>query len=95
MFANHYFNEDNLNSKNCTSSVLSYNSISNPVQKDGNVELFVRDVPYDEKRNMIIDYAEMNEVVDALEIADSLHLDVFEVNEIMVELINEGILKEI
>ena len=44
---------------------------------------------------MIIDYAEINGVVDALEIADSLHLDVFEVNEIMVQLINEGILEEL
>ena len=44
---------------------------------------------------MIIDYAEIHDVVDALEIADSLQLDVFEVNEIMSELIDEGILREL
>ena len=95
MFANFYSNENNLNSKNCTSSVLSYNSFSRPIKKDETVELFVRDVPYEEKRSMIIDYAELNEIVDALEIADSLQLDVFEVNDIMEHLINEGILKEL
>ena len=95
MFAKYYSNDDNLNSKNCRSSVLSYNSISNSVCKDENIELFVKDIPYDEKRRMIIDYAELNEVVDALEIADSLQLDVFEVNEIMIQLIDEGILKEL
>lgn len=95
MFARYYSNEDNLNSKNCTSSVLSYNSISNPISNNGNRVIFVKDVLYDKKRDMIIDYAELNEVVDALEIADSLHLDVFEVNEIMIQLIKEGILKEL
>ena len=43
---------------------------------------------------MIIDYAEINGIVDALKIADSLHLDVFDVNEIMIQLIDEGILGE-
>lgn len=95
MFANSYSNDDKLNSKNCTTSVLSYNSISNPIQKDETVELFIRNVPYEEKKEMIIDYAEIHDVVDALEIADSLQLDVFEVNEIMSELIDEGILREL
>lgn len=40
-------------------------------------EIFIKYIPYDEKREMIIDYAEINGIVDALEIADSLHLDVF------------------
>lgn len=57
--------------------------------------VYVRDFPDDEKRSMIIDFAELNEVVDALQIADSLHLDVFEVNDIMEQLIQEGILKEL
>lgn len=95
MFAKFYSREDNLNSKNCATSVLSYNSFSRPFQKEDNVELFVRAVPYEEKRTMVIDYAEANGVVDALEIADSLQLDVFEVNDIMKQLINEGILKEL
>ena len=42
-----------------------------------------------------IDFAESNGIVDALEIADALQLDVFEVNEIMVQLIKEGILEEL
>ena len=55
----------------------------------------LRDIPYDQQKEEIIDYAEKHRVVDALEIADDLHLDVFEVNEIMVELIKEGILEEL
>ena len=83
-----------LNSKNCSTSILSYNSISHPLPHENN-ELYVKDLPYDEQREKIIDYAELNGVVDALEIADALQLDVFEVNEIMIELIKEGILEEI
>ena len=101
MYANFYSYEDNLNSKNCTSSVLSYNSISDPLPNNHeDIELYVKDMPYEEKREKIkrekiIDYAELNRVVDALEIADALQLDVFEVNEIMVQLIKEGILEEL
>lgn len=57
--------------------------------------IVIKDIPYEEKREKIIDYAELNGVVDALEIADALQLDVFEVNEIMVQLIKEGILEEL
>lgn len=57
-------------------------------------EIFIKYIPHDEKREMIIDYAEINGIVDALKIADSLHLDVFDVNEIMIQLIDEGILGE-
>ena len=46
-------------------------------------------------REKIIDYAELNGDVDALEIADALQLDVFEVNEIMILLIKEGVLEEL
>lgn len=96
MYANFYSYKDNLNSKNCTSSVLSYNSMSRPLpSNDKNMELYVKDMPYDEQRNRIIDFAESNGIVDALEIADALQLDVFEVNEIMVQLIKEGILEEL
>ena len=94
MYANFYSYEDDLNSKNCTSSVLSYNSISKPLQDTHeDMELYVKKMPYEEQREKIIDYAELNGVVDALEIADALQLDVFEVNEIMVQLIKEGILE--
>ena len=55
----------------------------------------LRDIPYEQQKEEIIDYAEKHRVVDALEIADELKLDVFEVNEIMVELIKEGILEEL
>lgn len=36
-----------------------------------------------------------HEVADALEIADALRLDVFAVNDIMAELIKQGILEEL
>lgn len=96
MYANFHSYKDNLNNKNCTSSVLSYNSMSHPLpSNDENMELYVKDMPYDEQRKRIIDFAELNGVVDALEIADALQLDVFEVNKIMVQLIKEGILEEL
>jgi hypothetical protein len=95
MYSNYYSHQDNLNSKNCTSSVLTYNSISNPLPNDKNGELYIKDLSYEEQREKIIDYAEINGVVDALEIADALQLDVFEVNEIMSQLIKEGILEEL
>ena len=54
----------------------------------------IRDIPYNQQRDEIIDFAESHGIVDALEIADALRLDVFCVNEIMAELIREGILDE-
>ncbi len=62
---------------------------------DEDVELYLKDMPYDEQIKRIIDFAEFNGVVDALEIADALQLDVFEVNEMMKQLIKEGILEEV
>ena len=55
----------------------------------------LRDIPYEQQKEEIIDYAEKHRVVDALEIADELRLDVFDVNDIMVELIKEGVLEEL
>ena len=55
----------------------------------------LRDIPYKQQKEEIIDYAEKHRVVDALEIAEELRLDVFDVNDIMVELIKEGILEEL
>ena len=55
----------------------------------------LRDISYEQQKEEIIDYAEKHRVVDALEIADELRLDVFDVNDIMVELIKEGILEEL
>ena len=90
MYARSYSNENNLKYKTCSQSILSY-----PIDKDESVELFLRDLPFKETKSMIIDYAETHEIVDALEIADALQLDVFEVNALMKQLIKEGILKEI
>ena len=55
MYSNFYSNEDNLNSKNCTSSVLSYNSISRPLPNSHeDIELYVKDMPYEEQREKIM-----------------------------------------
>lgn len=43
----------------------------------------------------IIDYVKKNPEVDAVDIADDLLLDAFEVNDILLELIKEGILGEV
>lgn len=58
-------------------------------------EKTLRDIPYEQEREEIIEYFEENKICDALDIADALNLDVFEVNEIMVELIKEGIIEEL
>ena len=69
MYANFHSYKDNLNNKNCTSSVLSYNSMSRPLpNNDEYVKLYVKYMPYDEQRKRIIDFAELNGVVDALEL---------------------------
>ncbi len=58
-------------------------------------EMVLRDISSTQMRNEIIDYMEKHGTGDALEISEALKLDVFDVNEIMVELINEGILEEL
>lgn len=55
----------------------------------------LRDIPYEQQREEIIAYAKSHDEFDAMDISDELLLDVFEVNDIMVELIKEGILEEL
>ena len=54
-----------------------------------------RSIPYEQQRKEIIEYAKTHRDFDALDVSDELLLDVFEVNDIMVELIKEGILEEL
>ena len=58
-------------------------------------EITLRDISHSQMRNEVIDYMKKHSIGDALEISDALRLDVFDVNEIMVELIKEGILEEL
>lgn len=58
-------------------------------------EITLRDIPSEQQKNEIIEYARLHGVVDAIEIADALRLDAFDVDDIMTELINEGILEEV
>ena len=58
-------------------------------------EITLRDIPFSQQRKEIIDYMEKHDIADALEIADALRLDVFTVNEIMADLIKQGILEEL
>ena len=55
----------------------------------------LRDIPYEQQREEIIAYAKSHDDFDAIDVSDELLLDVFEVNDIMVELIKEGILEEL
>ena len=55
----------------------------------------LRDISSKQKENEIIEYAKAHGDFDALDIADALKLDVFEVNEIMVKLIKDNVLEEI
>ena len=58
-------------------------------------EITLRDIPFSQQRKEVIDYMKKHDIGDALEIADALRLDVFTVNEIMAELIKQGILEEL
>ena len=58
-------------------------------------EITLTDIPYEHQKEEIIDYAKKHKVVDAVEMADELLLDVFEVNDIIAELIEEKILEEL
>ena len=60
-------------------------------------EIVLRDIPLSQQRTEIIEYAKehKNEIVDAEIIANALRLDVFDVDDIMTELIKENILEEI
>lgn len=58
-------------------------------------EITLRQIPYIQMKEEIIDYVKKNPEVDAVDIADDLLLDAFEVNKILVELIKEGILGEV
>lgn len=57
--------------------------------------IHLRDIPYEQQEKEIIEYAKTHDVFDALDIADALKLDVFEVNEIMAKLIKENVLEEL
>jgi len=57
-------------------------------------EIVLRNIHYIQMKEEIINYVKKNPEVDAVDIADDLLLDAFEVNEILVELIKEGILGE-
>ena len=57
--------------------------------------IMLREIPYEQKRKEIIEYAKSHGDFDAVDVFDELLLDPFEVSDIMAELINEGILEEL
>ena len=57
--------------------------------------VFLREIPYIQMKEEIIEYIKKNPEVDAVDIADDLLLDAFEVNDILIELIKEGIIGEV
>ncbi len=57
-------------------------------------EIDLRDIPRKQKKEEIIEYCEKNKTVLLSDIANDLSLDIFEVNEILDELIEEGIINE-
>lgn len=65
-------------------------------EKLGDMEaVTLRDIPYEQQRREIIDYAKSHDDFDAIDVSDELLLDVFEVNDIIAELIKERILEEL
>ena len=58
-------------------------------------EICIRDLSHEELKSEIVSFYKSHSIADALEIADVLNVDVFEVNLIVSELINEGVLEEI
>ena len=57
--------------------------------------VILRELPYMQMKQEIIEYVKKHPEVDAIDIADDLLLDAFEVNDILIELFNEGILGEV
>ena len=92
MYARHYFPDDNLKNKNL-STALSYNHISSSLFQEP--EIIIRDLSREELKNEIINFSKSRDSVDALDISSELNLDVFEVNDVLTELIREGIFEEL
>ncbi len=55
----------------------------------------IRDIPPEQMKKEIIEYCQEKEKCDICDIADDLELDVIDVNEIVEELINEGLIGEV
>lgn len=55
-------------------------------------EITLRNIPRQQQKTEIIAYLKEKGVADALEVSEALLLDIFDVNNIMIELKNEGIL---
>ena len=55
----------------------------------------LREMPYMQMKQEIIEYVKKHPEVDAVDIADDLLLDAFEVNDILVDLIKDGIIGEV
>ena len=55
----------------------------------------IREIQDMQMKQEIMEYVKKHPEVDAVDIADDLLLDAFKVNEILVELIKDGILGEI
>ena len=55
----------------------------------------IRELPYDEARKEILNFCEKEQTFDISIIADELKLDIFYVNNIVEELIEEGIIEEV
>ena len=55
----------------------------------------IREIQHMQMKQEIMEYVKKHPEVDAVDIADDLLLDAFKVNEILVELIKDGILGEI
>ena len=55
----------------------------------------IREIQHMQMKQEIMEYVKKHPEVDAVDIAGDLLLDAFKVNEILVELIKDGILGEI
>ncbi len=55
----------------------------------------MRELPHDEARKEILNFCEKEQNFDISTIADELKLDIFYVNNIVEELIEEGIIEEV
>jgi len=54
----------------------------------------IRDLPHDEAKKEILEFCQKEQTFDISTIADELKLDIFFVNNIVEELIEEGIIEE-
>jgi hypothetical protein len=93
-----------INGKDLTPIRMNSNSAHNLIARTAyfnpgcnyeiNIEITLREIPREQRREEILDYCKSHDTIDSSEIAFELRLESYEVNEILEELKNENIIDD-